>query len=258
MSQKPTLVFVPGAWHNSSTWDKTTSILDDQHYQCICVGLPSTASNPSATFLDDVTAVREPIIAETTQGRDVVVVVHSYGGQVGNSAIKGLTRPKEVGTSSAESQSGYVIGLVMIASGFTMTGVGFLEGLGGKPPPAWKLDPESGFAVLVAEPRELFYHDLPVEEGNYWAGKLKKQSLKALTEGGEYAYGGWMDVPVWYLVTTEDKALPVEAQRFFVQMAKDAGGDVTSREISSSHSAMLSKPEETVRFILEAVAAFAG
>jgi hypothetical protein len=104
----------------------------------------------------------------------------------------------------------------------------------------------------------LFYHDLPVEEGNYWVGKLQKHSSKALAEGEEHAYAGWKDVPVWYLATIEDKGLPFEAQRYFVQAAKDGGADVTLREVASSHSPMLSKPKETVDFILEAVAYFLG
>ena len=60
-------------------------------------------------------------------------------------------------------------------------------------------------------------------------------------EGGEHAYAGWIDVPVWYLSTMEDRALPVQAQRMFVQCAKDAGADVTVREVESSHSPMLSR-----------------
>jgi hypothetical protein len=146
----------------------------------------------------------------------------------------------------------------MVASGSTPTGVSFLDGLGGKPPPSWKADTETGFATIVVEARELFYHDLPEEEGNYWVSKIQKQSLEALARGGEHAYAGWMDVPVWYLATTEDKAFPVEAQRYFVQVAKVSGADVTLREIESSHSAMLSKPRETADFILEAVASFEG
>jgi hypothetical protein len=121
------------------------------------VGLPSTKSDPSATFGDDVQAVRDATVAETTQQHDVVVVVHSYGGQVGNSEIKGLT---PLGQDTAGS-SGHVLGIAMIATGFTVTGVSFLDGAGGKPPPSWKLDPKSGFAIVVAEPREMFYHDLP-------------------------------------------------------------------------------------------------
>ena len=143
-----------------------------------------------------------------------------------------------------------------MATGFNVAGVSFLGGFGGKPPPSWKADTESGFAVLLADPRELFYHDLSEEEGNQWVEKLQKQALKPLAEGGEHSYPGWQDVPCWYLATVNDKGLPIEAQSFFVQMAKDAGGDVTVREIESSHSPMLSRPKETVEFMLEAVGAF--
>lgn len=131
-------------------------------------------SNPSATFSDDIEAARKSITAETTQGRDVVVVVHSYGGHVGNSAIKVLARQKQDDSLSAKDSSGHVIGLIMLASGFTQTGVSFIDDLGGKPPPSWKVDQESGFAVIVAYPKELFYHDLPTEEGDYWVSKIEK------------------------------------------------------------------------------------
>lgn len=110
----------------------------------------------------------------------------------------------------------------------------------------------------MAEPRDGLYHDLPEEEGNLWVSRLQKQSLKALTEGAEFTYSGWKDVPCWYLGTTADRALPFEAQKYFLQMAKDAGGDITSREIDSSHSPMLSKPVETADFIMEAAKAFVG
>jgi pimeloyl-ACP methyl ester carboxylesterase len=255
MSHKPTLVLVPGAWHSTDTWNKISSLLKAQQYKCVPVALPSTAGNASATFGEDIEAVRESIIAETTHGRDVVVVVHSYGGAVGQSAIKGLTRPKQDSPSLANDSSGHVIGLAVMASGFGQTGVSFIDGLGGKPPPSWRTDP-SGFAIIVVPPRELFYHDLSEEEGDYWVSKLEKQSLKSLMEGGEHSYSGWMDVPVWFLATTEDKAFPVQAQRMLAQAAKDAGGDITMREVESSHSPMLSRPKETVDFILEAVASF--
>jgi Alpha/beta hydrolase family len=151
--------------------------------------------------------------------------------------------------------SGHVIGFAMMATGFAVAGLTFLDGMGGKPPPTWTFDPE-GFAKVVVPTRELFYHDLPEGEGNLWVGKITKQSSKAFTQDGDITYPGWMNVPNWFLVTTEDKALPAEAQRMFVQMSKDAGGDIMVREIDSSHSPMLSRPKETVEFILDAVRAF--
>jgi len=259
MTAKPTLIFVPGAWHTAQTWSKVTTLLEAKHYTCICVTLPSTLSEPNTTFFDDIKAVRDPIIAETTAGRNVVVIVHSYGGAVGCSAVKGLTLPKQ--DTSDKTSNGHVIGIASMASGFGPSGVCFIDNFGGTPPPTWTFDPENAFAILVTPPRELFYHDLPASEAEYWISKLTKQAARPLMnkEGGEHAYAGWMDVPVWYLATTEDRAFgpsAAEVQKYIVQVAKDAGADVTVREVESSHSPMLSKPEETAKFIEEAVAAF--
>lgn len=173
---------------------------------------------------------------------------------VGASAIKGLTKSKQ---DVGDNKSGHVIGLAMIATGFCKTGLCFLDGFGGSPPPIWKVDPGE-FVTLTVPARDLFYHDLPEEEGNYWVNKLTKQASNSLTSGGEYCYSGWKDIPVWYLATTEDQALPIQAQTYFVQLAKESGADVTLKEIASSHSPMLSKPKETADFVVQAVTAFTG
>jgi pimeloyl-ACP methyl ester carboxylesterase len=257
MSGKPTLVFVPGAWHTAGTWSKTTALLSAQGYKCICITLPSTLGDPSATFLDDLTAVRDAIVGETTQGIDVVVVAHSYGGLLGSSAIKGLTRGRAKPDSSpATTPTGHVIGLAMIATGYAKAGLCFIDATGGNPPPFWIRDESTGFAKLIVDTRELFYHDLPAEEGAAWVAKLTNQSLKPLFEGGEHVYSGWKEVPSWYLATMDDKAFPGEAQVMFAKMSNDDGGDITIREVMSSHSPMLSKPQETTEFILEAVKDF--
>lgn len=79
MSRKPTLIFVAGAWHKASVWDKVTSLLAAKAFNCVPVTLPTTTSDPSATFVDDYEAIRNSITKETSQGNDVVVVLHSYG-----------------------------------------------------------------------------------------------------------------------------------------------------------------------------------
>jgi pimeloyl-ACP methyl ester carboxylesterase len=250
MSANPTLVLVPGSWHTPAVWDKVIEHLNAQHFKCVPVSLPSCSSNASAAFSDDIQAVRKAVITET-EGGDVVLVLWSYGGQVGNSAIKGLA------TTDGDGH-GRVLGIALIASGFPITGVGFLEATGGVPPPFIALDHDAGYANLVADPRELFYHDLPTSEAEHWVQQLTKQSLKSLAEGGEHAYSGWKDVPTWYLATIKDKALPVALQHIFVQMAQAQGGDVTLREIQAGHVAMLSKPKECADFVIEAARAFTG
>lgn len=254
MTNRPTFIFVPGAWHIAATWDKVTSLLNSQGYKSTSVTLPSTAGDPDATFFDDVQAVRTAIISSTSLGRNVILVAHSYGGHVGASAIKDVPTTKN---PSQDPTSGKVIGIAIMATGFNVTNMAFMDMLGGQPPPTWRADTESGFAVFTNNPppAELFYHDLPASEAEWWTSKLTKHSLKALFEGGEHAYAGWKDVPCWYLVTTEDRTLPVEAQRKMAGMAREAGGSVEVREVRSGHSPMLARAEDTAKFLVEAATA---
>lgn len=257
MPNQPTLVLIPGSWHRPTCYDKLIELLEPR-LRCVTVSLPSTSGNPKATFKDDLDAARTVVSAETSNGRNVVVIAHSYGGMVGNSVIKGFAKSKKSPTSDGVSESGYVIGLVLIASGFTLTGLSFMDPFFGHPPPAWRVNNETGYAELVTSPRELFYHDLPDDEAEYRVSQLVTQSLKALFEGGEYTYAGWQDVPSWYIGTVEDRGLPVLAQRMTVGMAREMGASVEHRELQTSHSPFLSQPALTARIIFEAVASFTG
>jgi pimeloyl-ACP methyl ester carboxylesterase len=263
MSTSPTLLFIPGAWHKPTCYSKIITLIQEQHHlKCISITLPSTTSNPAATFKDDVDTARVAISSETSDGRDLVVIAHSYGGMVANSAIYGFAKPRDASSSSIATSTrvkeGHVIGLILIASGFTLTGLAFMDPFFGHPPPSWRVNTTTGFAELVAPPAELFYHDLPADEAAYWVSQLQSQSLKALFEGGEYSFAGWLDVPAWYIGTVEDRGLPVLAQRMGVGMARGMGGRVVHREMQTSHSPFLSRPEETVGIVMEAVGAFMG
>ena len=267
MANGPSLVFIHGSWHRPICYDKVIQLLRDDHgLKCIAVGLPSTSNDPAATFKDDVDAARNVVLSQTIMGRDVIVVAHSYGGLVGSSCIKGLTLPKtptstrgigteqssSPGTQSSPSRQGYVTALVLISSGFAMTGWAFMDPFFGVPPPAWRVDKETGYATLVADPQQLFYHDVPDGEAKYWVSQLTTQSLKALFEGGEYVYAGWWDVPTWYIGTTDDKALPIVVQRMQVGTVRAQGAEVHYFELKSSHSPFLSMPADVAQVLLEA------
>jgi pimeloyl-ACP methyl ester carboxylesterase len=253
MSNPPTLVFIPGSWHRPTCYGPVIKLLQPR-FKCISITLPSNSGNPAATFKDDLDAARSVISDETAAGRDVVVVAHSYGGMVGNSAVKGFTP----GAKNPTPGCGCVIGIILIASGCTLTGLSFMDPSFGRPPPSWRVNEDTGYAEIVTPPRELFYHDLPEDEAEFWVSQLTTQSLKALFEGGEYSYAGWLDVPTWYIGTTEDRGLPVVMQRMGIGMAREMGGLVEHRELQTSHSPFLSQPEATVRIVLEALEAFTG
>ena len=63
----------------------------------------------------------------------------------------------------------------------------------------------------------------------------------------------WKSLPTWYLVATQDQAIPPEAERQFA-----ARMGATTIEVPSSHVAMVSHPDEVVRLIESATAAAAA
>lgn len=124
------------------------------------------------------------------------------------------------------------------------------------PPPAWRVNKVTGFADIVTPHVQLFYHDLSAEEAEEWVAQLTPQSLKALFEGGEHSYAGWLDVPVWYVGTIEDQGRPALVLRMHVGLAREMGARVVHRELRSSHSPFLSQSDEVVELLVEAMGAF--
>ena len=57
----------------------------------------------------------------------------------------------------------------------------------------------------------------------------------------------WRTLPTWYLVASQDRMIPPEAER---AMAARAGS--TTVEIDSSHVAMISHPDKVIDLILDA------
>ena len=60
----------------------------------------------------------------------------------------------------------------------------------------------------------------------------------------------WKTLSSWYLVATNDQAIPPDAERFFAQRM-----GATPVEIKSSHIAMVSHPKDVTKLIESAVQA---
>jgi pimeloyl-ACP methyl ester carboxylesterase len=60
----------------------------------------------------------------------------------------------------------------------------------------------------------------------------------------------WKSLPSWYLVAKDDQAIPPDAERQFARRMA-----AVTIEVSSSHLAMVSHPDEVVQLIETAAAA---
>ncbi|KAF2096499.1 alpha/beta-hydrolase [Rhizodiscina lignyota] len=256
MASKPTLILVHGAWHGPDCWNlHVTPLLESRGYKTLVPTLPFChTESPQSSIKPDIDLVANLIESEVSKGRDVLVVNHSLGGYVGCSAVKGFTRKDP---SRLQDGWGKVIGIIQIVSFLPETGKALMD----VSPIRFHLSHPNGWATIPHEvARKNFYNDLPQEEQDEWLDKMTLQSDATLEGPGgrQGVYAGWMDVPVWFLVCTLDQGVPKEVQEGMIAAARERGADFTAGEVQASHSPFLSKPRETVAFIVKAAEALAG
>src|SRR5258706_12711536 len=70
---------------------------------------------------------------------------------------------------------------------------------------------------------------------------------------GKISEPAWRAKPSWYLIATEDKAIPPDAQR---AMSKRAGSTVV--EVKGSHAVYVSQPDAVAALIQQAAAGLRG
>ena len=227
MSNRPNIVLVHGAWADGSCWNGVIERLQADGYHVIAPQFPLTA------LADDVARLRQVL---DLQDGPTVVAGHSYGGQI----ITGL------GTDAPN-----VAGLVYIAA-FAADEGESLAGLSQGPlPPAVanQVFDKQGFGWL-SEDDYVNYFAADVDPAAAKVMHATQQPLAGAiftTVNGDAA---WRHRPTWYQVSTEDEAIPPQAQRFFASRM-----EAVTVEVVSSHVAMVSHPGETAQLIKTAAEA---
>lgn len=129
-SEQPVFVLAPGAWHGPECFRIVQDKLQAKGYETRAVTYPSVgAEPPNKGLADDAAALRAEIQALADQGRQVIVVVHSYGGLVGAEATQGLGFKQR----KANGKTGGVTLLVYLSAFVTPKGGSIMGMLGGKP-----------------------------------------------------------------------------------------------------------------------------
>jgi pimeloyl-ACP methyl ester carboxylesterase len=92
-SAKPTILLVHGAFCTPEFFGDLPSKLNALSYPVLTIQLPTADEIPGATVKSDVAAIHELILPELDQGKEIVIVAHSYGGIPGCASIEGLSVP---------------------------------------------------------------------------------------------------------------------------------------------------------------------
>jgi pimeloyl-ACP methyl ester carboxylesterase len=222
MSELPNIVLVHGAWADGSSWSAVIERLQAGGYSVIAPQFPETS------LADDVARLRQVL---NRQSGPTIVVGHSYGGQI---------------MTSLGADAPNVVALVYVAAFGLDDGESLGALLGAGPPTpalAHLVVDEQGFAWL---PEEDFVSHFAADVDPVTARVMYavQQTLSMSTFEDVMGVPAWKSHPAWYLVATEDQALPPDAERMFAQRM-----GATTVEVPSSHVAMVSHPDEVVSLI---------
>ncbi len=233
-SVKPTVVLVHGGWADSSGWNGEISRLQEDGYPVIA------PANPLRGLSSDAAYIRS--VLQTISG-PIVLVGHSYGGAVITNAAVGVPNVKALVyiAAFAPDTGESLAALVTKNPGTHITPDALLE----RPYPL--PDGGTGTDLYIKDSvfHDAFAGDLPESTTRLMQATQRPFSVAAFIEpsGGP----AWKTVPSWYLVATQDHAIPPVTQRFMAQRA-----DAYTAEVAASHVPMMSRPGATTALILRA------
>jgi pimeloyl-ACP methyl ester carboxylesterase len=234
---KPTIVLVHGGWADSSGWNSEIERLQKDGYPVIAPANPLRGLGSDAAYIRSV--------LHTISG-PIVLVGHSYGGAVITNAAVGAPNVKALvyiaGFAPDAGES--LAQLVTKNPGTQITPDALLE----RPYPQPDGTTGTDLYIKASVFREAFAGDLSVSTTRLMQATQRPFSVAAFTEAS--GTPGWKTIPSWYLVATEDHAIPPVTQRFMAERAK-----AHVVEVESSHVPMMSRPKTTTDLILRAARA---
>ena len=220
------VVLVHGGFVDGSGWEGVHAILTKRGHRV------SIVQNATTSLADDVAATKRVM----GNDRGVILVGHSYGGVV-------IT---EAGTDPRVAALVYIAGFAPDAG--ESVGTLIANPAPGAPVPPI-VGPQDGLLSLDrAKFRASFAADLPESKAAFMADAQVPWGVAALE--GKVTTPAWRSKPSWYLVSTEDRMIPPDAQR---AMSKRAGSTVA--EAKGSHSIYVSQPAVVASVISKAIAA---
>ncbi|KAI9731428.1 MAG: hypothetical protein M1818_007818 [Claussenomyces sp. TS43310] len=245
MASKPVFIFIPGAWHSAQAFAAAAALLKAKGYESVSVELASYGSLPPQPSIEaDVALVRGAVGALLDAGKDVVVVMHSYGSVPACEAMKHFTK-----TNDGSEGRGRIVRMVWLAAFILPKGGSLMAGLGGKDLPWFIVKDDQ---VDPRDPATIFYNDMPPSEAARWIAQLKTHSYR--TFYSTLSVEPFLHIPSAYLICERDNAIPLAVQEGMIAMAQEkvpTAFDVVER-CGASHSPFLSMPETVASFLEKA------
>ncbi|KUJ13786.1 alpha/beta-hydrolase [Mollisia scopiformis] len=238
LAKLPLIVLVHGAWHRPNSFKKLQVELERQGYEVLCpalVTMSKTKENAGATHLDDVALIHELLRPHLDQGREVVIVGHSYGGVPSVVSCEGNT----VDERAAQGKKGGIRAIVFIAAiVLPARGLKILTAEGAD----W-----GDWLVLNDGAREALYNGVPEAEVDEIMSTLVP--ISSATTGVTVDFcANDLKIPKTYIFCELDQALPPAAQETLIAGTPN----MTVVRVQTCHFPWLIVPDEIAEVIVRA------
>jgi pimeloyl-ACP methyl ester carboxylesterase len=231
MTDVPNIVLVHGAWADGSCWSAVAEALQADGHR---VTAPQFSLGALA---DDVAKLRRVL---NRQDGPTVVAGHSYGGQI-------------ITALGADAPNAVALAYVAAFGLDEGESIGALLTQGPPTPALAHLDIDAEGYAWLPEDDFVGHFAADVDPVKAKVMHAVQQPILAASLGEVMGTPAWKTLPSWYLVATNDEAIPPDAERQFA-----ARMGATTVEVASDHVAMVSHPEETLSLIRAAVAGAAA
>ncbi|KAK3060937.1 hypothetical protein LTS18_007366 [Coniosporium uncinatum] len=226
---RPTILLVPGAWHTPAHLAPLVAALKQRDWLAEAYLLPCDGPNAANWQSgDDVKGIHgrlEQLIE--AEGKEVVLVGHSYAGAPTSQSVKGFEKHER----QAQGKSGGIVRYVIISAQIDLPSFIRAEGI--------LLHPLPGVAQHC-------YNDLPESEQEKWFAECVPHSALAPMNTAKNTC--WdTNVPKTYIVALKDMMLPTAAQEAMLARVKDETWTV--ERLDSGHSPFLSQIEKCVEIL---------
>lgn len=236
---RPTVVLVHGAFADAASWNPVTERLQQYGHPVVVV------ANPLRGLTHDAAQVAARLAAVPGP---VVLVGHSYGGAVITQAAATAPTVKAlVYVSAFVPDAGEVLG--ELAARFPGSQLEASLDPVPVPGPAGT----TGVDLYIRPDRyhEVFAQDVPRTTTRVLAAGQRPLSGSAFTD--RVSGAAWHTVPSWTLISTRDRGIVPELQRFQASRARSR-----TVEVPSSHLPMYSRPDAVVALIRSAARTIAA